>query len=81
MSNFYTAGAAAMTSTTDDWATPQALFDELDAVYHFTLDPCASDENHKCEKYFTREDDGLAHSWGGTEFSAIRHTAGPSASG
>lgn len=63
MSNFYTAGAAAMTSTTDDWSTPQGLFDNLDAVYHFTLDHCASDENHKCEKYFTRQDDGLAHPW------------------
>lgn len=28
MSNFYTAGAAAMTSNKDDWETPQKLFDQ-----------------------------------------------------
>ena len=47
-------------STTDIWATPQAFFDELDKEFHFTLDPCANDENHKVCKYFTVEDDGLA---------------------
>ena len=39
-------------STTDLWATPQAFFDELNREFHFTLDPCANDENHKCDKYF-----------------------------
>lgn len=29
-SNFYKAGAAAMTSNKDDWETPQSLFDQLD---------------------------------------------------
>ena len=29
----------------------------------FTLDPCASKENHKCVTYFTREEDGLSKSW------------------
>lgn len=28
-SNFYKAGAAAMTSNKDDWETPQSLFDQL----------------------------------------------------
>jgi site-specific DNA-methyltransferase (adenine-specific) len=27
------------------------------------LDPCATTENAKCERYFTREDDGLAEEW------------------
>lgn len=65
MGNFYKAGAAAMTSNTDDWATPQDLFDRLNSIHHFTLDPCASDKNAKCAKYYTREDDGLAQDWGG----------------
>lgn len=64
-SNFYKAGAAAMTSNADDWETPQALFDALDAVHHFTLDPCSTDENAKCAKHYTIEDDGLAKSWEG----------------
>lgn len=31
----------------------------------FTLDPCASAENAKCKKFFTKEQDGLKHSWAG----------------
>jgi site-specific DNA-methyltransferase (adenine-specific) len=54
-----------LTSTTDEWATPQDLFDRLDACFHFTLDPCATDENHKAPKYYTREQDGLKQDWGG----------------
>ena len=48
-------------SNTDDWATPQDLFDALDAEFHFTLDPCSSEQNHKCDRYFTKEDNGLLH--------------------
>lgn len=51
-------------SRTDEWATPQYLFDELNAKYHFTLDPCATSDNAKCAKYFTKEMDGLAQDWG-----------------
>lgn len=47
------------------WETPQKLFDELDAEVHFTLDAAASDENHKCARYFTQNDDGLRQNWGG----------------
>ncbi len=55
-----------MSSLTDEWATPQALFDELDAEFGFELDVCADDWNHKCERYFTKETDGLAQEWTGT---------------
>ena len=54
---------AAFSSKTDDWATPQQTFNELDNEFNFTLDPCASQENAKCEKYFTKEDDGLSQDW------------------
>lgn len=47
-----------------DWATPDELFKELDNEFHFTLDPCASDWNAKCEKYFTEKNDGLKQDWG-----------------
>lgn len=50
---------------TDQWATPQAFFDELNKEFHFTLDPCADENNHKCEKFFTKEQDGLAQTWEG----------------
>jgi site-specific DNA-methyltransferase (adenine-specific) len=53
------------TSDSQEWATPQKVFDELDAEFHFTLDPCCTHENAKCEKHYTIEDDGLTKSWGG----------------
>lgn len=52
-------------SDKDYWETPQSLFDELDNEFHFTLDVSASDTNHKCDKYFTVKDDGLAQGWSG----------------
>lgn len=52
-------------STTDNVATPQWLFDELDAVFHFDLDAAATPENAKCARFYTKEDDALKKSWGG----------------
>ena len=48
-----------------DWATPQKFFDQLDSEFHFTLDPCADETNHKWSRYFTAAEDGLKQSWGG----------------
>ena len=53
------------TSATDEWATPQNFFDELNAEFGFQLDVCATPENAKCPKYFTKADDGLAQKWEG----------------
>lgn len=55
--------ATMFSSKTPEWATPQALFDELDAEFHFTLDPSATAENAKCARFFTKDDDGLVQSW------------------
>lgn len=55
-------------SNTDEWATPQDLFDALDATFHFTLDPCATPENAKCAKFYTKEQDGLKQDWGGGHY-------------
>ena len=49
------------------WETPRALFEQLDAEFHFTLDAAASDENHKCGRYFTEKEDGLRQNWGGRD--------------
>lgn len=48
-----------------DWATPQELYDKLDAEFHFNLDVCASDWNAKNINYFNEETDGLKQSWTG----------------
>lgn len=52
-------------SQSGEWSTPQGFFDKLNEEFHFTLDPCADDSNHKCEKYYTVEQDGLAQDWSG----------------
>lgn len=52
-------------SKTDLWSTPQDFFDKLNNEFHFTLDPCATDENAKCSTYYTIEDDGLKQDWSG----------------
>jgi site-specific DNA-methyltransferase (adenine-specific) len=48
-----------------DWSTPQDFFDKLNEEFHFTLDSCADDFNHKCKKYYTEEQDGLKQDWSG----------------
>lgn len=55
-------------SNTEQWATPQALFDALNGEFGFDLDPCATADNAKCDRYFTIEDDGLSRPWSGTVF-------------
>ncbi len=51
------------TSETDNWATPQAFFDEINNEFNFTLDPCSSKENAKCPRFYTKEEDGLSKNW------------------
>ena len=50
-------------SASDEWSTPQDLFDWLNFMFQFTLDPCATPENAKVKKYFTKPDNGLVKSW------------------
>ena len=57
--------AALFSSNTDEWATPQNIFDSLNAEFSFNLDVCATANNHKCERYYTQEQDGLKQAWGG----------------
>ena len=57
--------AALFSSKSDEWATPDEIYQKLDAEFHFDLDPASTDENHKTDMYYTREQDGLKCSWGG----------------
>lgn len=47
------------------WATPAHLFQVLDEEFNFTLDACATGENHLCRAYFTPEQDALTRPWTG----------------
>ena len=52
-------------SESNEWETPQDLYNELDKQYGFTLDPCATPSNAKNDNFYTKEDDGLSQSWKG----------------
>ena len=58
--------AGMMSSVTDQWGTPQDLFDTLNKEFNFTLDACASPWNYKVDNYYSEEDDGLVQPWTGT---------------
>jgi site-specific DNA-methyltransferase (adenine-specific) len=50
-------------SQSNEWSTPQDFYDKLNQEFKFTLDPCATSNNHKCKKYYTSADNGLKQSW------------------
>ena len=54
-------------SKTDQWATPQDFFDSINKEFDFNLDPCADENNHKCEKWFSASENGLLQNWGGLQ--------------
>ena len=50
-------------SKTNEWETPSELFDKLNDEFNFTLDPCCTKENAKCERHYTIADNGLVQDW------------------
>jgi site-specific DNA-methyltransferase (adenine-specific) len=53
-------------SNSSEWSTPQDFFNKLDWRFgKFTLDPCATCENHKTKQYYTTKDNGLTQDWSG----------------
>ena len=56
---------AMFSSASDDWETPQWLFDKLNDEFHFTIDVCASKENAKVSRFYTKEQNGLNQDWTG----------------
>ena len=47
------------------WSTRLEFFEPVNDQYHFTLDAAASDDDHRCPRYFTEEQNGLEQSWSG----------------
>jgi phage N-6-adenine-methyltransferase len=52
-------------SRTDMWETPLDFFKQLDSIYNFQVDVCATEENAKCERFFTKSQNGLLQDWKG----------------
>lgn len=50
-------------SKSNEWETPQELFDALNKEFSFTLDPCSTHENTKYKTHFTTKEDGLTKDW------------------
>jgi len=46
-----------------EWETPKSIFQQLDSVFSFTIDVCATPENTKCIRFFSKTDNGLIQSW------------------
>ena len=53
------------TSNSEEWETPIEFFRDLDDEFNFTLDVCATADNAKCSKFFTKAQDGLKQDWTG----------------
>lgn len=45
----------------DEWQTPQGLFERLNKQYKFDLDLAASDNNTKCQNFFSKENSYLSN--------------------
>lgn len=51
-------------SSKDNWETPSDLFRDLNREFSFTIDGCADSENAKCEKFYSKAENGLIQDWG-----------------
>lgn len=45
--------------------TPPEIWEELRKEFAFTIDVCASDDNHLLPRYYTKENDALTKDWSG----------------
>ena len=50
-------------SKSDEWATPQDVFNQLNAEFRFDVDLAATAENAKVPSFYTEEMDSLSISW------------------
>ena len=58
--------AVMFSRASDEWSTPQALFDALDAEFGFAVDAAATRDNTKCAGYFGTgglAEDALTADW------------------
>jgi len=53
----------AFKSESEEYETPNEIFEPLKKEFSLKLDVCASSENHKLDTYFKKEDDALTKDW------------------
>lgn len=59
---------ALFSNTSDEYETPKSLYDLLNDVFHFQLDPCAKPNIESQKRIltinkYTKDDDGLTQDW------------------
>lgn len=54
---------ALLSSSGQEWRTPQEFFDMLNKEFNFTLDVAAANDNALCPAFFTKDRDALKRSW------------------
>lgn len=53
-------------SKSDEWRTPDDLFDILNREFAFTLDVAATEQNALCAEYYTKQNSALLNPWHGS---------------
>lgn len=53
-------------SNKHDWETPEKLFRDLNEVFNFSLDACATAKTAKCSNFISPEQDAMVTPWSGT---------------
>lgn len=48
-----------------DWSTPKELFNKLNKEFNFEWDLAAEQDNALCNKFYSKEQDGLKQKWEG----------------
>lgn len=52
-----------LSSKNQTWATPLSIFNPINEIFDFVLDPCAAHETAKCKIYYTEKENGLKQDW------------------
>lgn len=45
------------------WETPQLFFNQINEEFNFTLDVCAFNENKKCDRFISPQENALTRNW------------------
>ena len=57
-----------MASLSQEYETPDELFNILNNEFHFNIDICASEKNHKLDNYYSKNDDCFTKNWNTTSW-------------
>jgi site-specific DNA-methyltransferase (adenine-specific) len=50
-------------SKSEEWSTPDLFYRRLHEEFNFELDAAATEDNAKCDHYYTKADNGLNQPW------------------